>query len=78
MIWSNITPAEDVVQAREEVVLRDTYSYLDPENAKNDEECTTDEDNVADGFEGSDESFHHQLQAWRSANHSEERRGMSE
>lgn len=49
------------------------FSYLYPKNAKDDEECTTDEDNVANGFEGGDEGLHHQLQTWSSANHPEER-----
>lgn len=61
----------------EEVVVEDSCSYLDPEDTKDDEECAADEDNVANGFEGGDESFHHQLQAWGSANHSEERRGVN-
>lgn len=47
-------------------------SYLNAKNAKNDEECTANEDNIANRFEGSDESLHHQLQSWSSANHSEE------
>lgn len=50
------------------------HTYLHPKNAKDDEECTTDEDNVADGFEGSDEGLHYQLQTRSSANHPEERR----
>lgn len=52
------------------------FSYLHPKNAKDDEECTTDEDNVANGFEGGDEGLHHQLQTWSSANHPEEGRGV--
>lgn len=48
------------------------FSYLYSENAKDDEECTTDEDNVANRFEGGDEGLHHQLQPWSSANYSKE------
>lgn len=36
-------------------------SYLYPKNAKDDKECTTDENNVANGFEGGDECLHYQL-----------------
>lgn len=52
------------------------FSYLHPKNAKDDEECTTDEDNVANGFKGGDEGLHHQLQTWSSANHPEEGGGV--
>lgn len=55
-----------------------SFSYLHPKNAKDDEERTTDEDNVANGLEGSDEGLHHQLQTGSSANHPEERRGGRE
>lgn len=57
-------------------IIKTAFSYLHPKNAKDDEECTTDEDNVANGFEGGDEGLHHQLQTWSSANHPEERHGV--
>lgn len=50
-------------------------SYLYPKDAEYDEESTADENNVADGFEGSDEGLHHQLQTWSSADHPGEKRG---
>lgn len=37
------------------------FSYLYPEYAKDDEESTADEHDVADGFEGGDEGLYHQL-----------------
>lgn len=46
-----------------------SFSYLYTKNAKDDKECATDEDNVANGFEGGDEGLHHQLQTWSSADH---------
>lgn len=49
------------------------FSYLHTKNAKNDEECTADEDNVANGFKGGDQGLHHQLKTWSSADHPEER-----
>lgn len=49
-------------------------AYLYTQNAKDDEEGAADEDNVADGFEGGDEGLHHQLQAWSSTDHSEQRK----
>lgn len=49
---------------------RSVVPYLNTKNTKDDEESTADEDDVANGFERSDESLHHQLQTWSSANHS--------
>lgn len=48
-------------------------SYLHSKNTKDDEESTTDEDNVANRFEGGDEGLNHEFQTWSSANHSERR-----
>lgn len=62
------------------VLLKQQFpsSYLYPKYAKDDEERTTDENNVANGFEGGDEGLHHQLQTWSSANHPEDRTGVRE
>lgn len=47
--------------------------YLYSKNAKDDEESTADEDNVANGFQRGDEGLHHQLQTRSSAYHPEGR-----
>lgn len=44
-------------------------NYLNPQDAKDDEESTADEDNVPNGSKRSDECLHHQLQPWGSADH---------
>lgn len=43
--------------------------YLDPQDAKDNEEGAADQHNVPDGSEGGDESLYNQLQARGSADH---------
>lgn len=43
--------------------------YLNTKNAKDDEEGTADEDDVADGLEGRDEGLDYQLESWSPADH---------
>lgn len=45
------------------------YVYLNTEDAKDDEESTADQNNVADGLEGCDEGLNHQLQPRSSADY---------
>lgn len=55
------------------LTVRCNLLYLHSKDAKDYEERTADEDDVADGFEGGDERLYHQLQTWSSADHSEQR-----
>ena len=45
--------------------------HLNTENTKYEEECATDDDNVADGLETGEESLDHQLEAGSTVDHSE-------
>lgn len=55
------------------VWVEDPVAYLYAKDTKDDKECATNKDDVADRLEGSDERLHHQLQSWSSAYHSKER-----
>jgi hypothetical protein len=51
---------------------------LDTQNAKNDEECATDEDNVANGFQGADQRHDNQLHARGTVDDPERAKGTEE
>ena len=44
---------------------------MDAKDAENDEECATDENDVADGLEGGEQGLHHQFQPRGPVDHPE-------